>query len=204
MFLFLLVLLTGPEEVVATPIPASPEETARVLASYFPRVEGVVMSVEKDHVTINVGKERGMIEGLVLTIYREESEFFHPLTGRPLGKFEKKLGVVEVDHVEDSLSRGLVLSSHPADPVRRGDRVRMTSGRLPLRVIAESGMDPPLLHTLLFALKETGRFHLITGEEEGEADYLLFLSPREEAVSLELVTAARRGRLAVMEVLFSH
>ncbi|MFY9270031.1 MAG: hypothetical protein WAO55_09825 [Candidatus Manganitrophaceae bacterium] len=141
------------------------DDIAKTVLTYFPKVTGTVVSVEGDRVTVDFGAEKGVGQGILLTVYREKEPFFHPVTGVPLGRFEEVAGTIEVDRVETNrLVARKVDPLDPLDPndsIRVGDGVRLASSRIPLGVVPVSSDGPDFLaRELVSALSETGRFRV--------------------------------------------
>lgn len=135
------------------------DDIAKTVLTYFPKVTGRVVSVEGDQVTVDFGAEKGVGQGILLTVYREKEPFFHPVTGVPLGRFEEVAGTVEVDRVETD--RLVALKVDPGESIRVGDGVRLASSRIPLGVVPVSSEGPDFLaRELVSALSETGRFRV--------------------------------------------
>src|SRR5678815_4286368 len=91
-----------PAEAPATPGPAAPI-TALVeqLVDLFPKVEGEVVEVQGDAVTLALGRRDGVHPGLSLELYRVGREIKHPRTGQVLGRTEESLGGVRVSSVQE-------------------------------------------------------------------------------------------------------
>jgi len=70
----------------------------------FQPVEGVVVSMEGDEIFLDIGATRGGQVGQEYTIYRKGTTFMHPLTGRPLGRYEELLGWAQVRRVQPEFS----------------------------------------------------------------------------------------------------
>ena len=57
----------------------------------FQPVEGLVVGVEGDALYVDLGESGGAQPGQELTIFRKGDEFYHPLTKKPLGRYEETL-----------------------------------------------------------------------------------------------------------------
>ncbi len=135
------------------------DDIAKTVLTYFPKVNGSVTSVDNEIVIVNLGKEKGVTKGVLLTVYREKESFYHPVTGVELGRFEEEIGMIEVDQVEgDHLSARKISIT---EPIRAGDLVRLSAARIPVGVTSLSSDGPDFLATeLVSALSETGRFRV--------------------------------------------
>lgn len=135
------------------------DDIAKTVLTYFPKVNATVTAVESEIVTVDLGKERGITRGVLLTVYREKEPFYHPVTGVQLGRFEEEVGTIEVDQVEGDHLKARKIST--AEPIRAGDLVRLSAARIPVGVTSLSSDGPDFLATeLVSALSETGRFRV--------------------------------------------
>src|SRR5439155_1467283 len=66
----------------------------------FQPVEGIVVSLDGDEIFLDIGATRGAQVGQEYTIFRKGAPFLHPLTGRPLGRYEDVLGWAQVKRVQ--------------------------------------------------------------------------------------------------------
>lgn len=158
-FFFLIFSLDGFAAIDPGIIQGNIDDIAKTVLTYFPKVNGTVASVENETVIVDLGKERGVTKGVLLTVYREKEPFYHPVTGVALGRFEEEVGTVEVDQVErDHLKAGRI---SPGKPILAGDLVRLSAARIPIGVTSLSPEGPDFLATeLVSALSETGRFRV--------------------------------------------
>lgn len=163
------------------------DDIAKAVLSYFPKVSGRVTSIDGDIVTVDLGKEKGVSPGALLTAYREKEPFSHPVTGVPLGRFEETIGTIEIEQVEQDHLKGKALS--PRAQIRVGDRVRISGTRIPIGIALTSEEGPRFLATeLVSALSETGRFRVDllpskAGRNEAAEKndlYLIRLAPSKE------------------------
>jgi hypothetical protein len=139
------------------------------LASLFPKVEGEVIEVQGQVLTVSLGRRDGVRQGLELSIYREGRELRHPRTGELLGKTEQPLGRVSLSQVFEAYSHGSVAQ---AEKVRPGDKVRVSAGKIPLTLLTLSdGVKAPLteavVQELIEELNQTGRFQIFQGDQIG-------------------------------------
>ncbi|MFQ5580324.1 MAG: hypothetical protein ACE5FZ_06905 [Nitrospiria bacterium] len=134
------------------------DDVAKAVATYFPKVLGKVIRIDGDFVEVDLGRREGFSRGTLLTVYREGEAFTHPLTGRVLGRFEEKLGLVEVTKFKaEGLTTTIVRSS---GAMREGDLVRIPATRIPLAVSIHDGTEIFLMDELVSALLETRRFRV--------------------------------------------
>lgn len=117
-------------------LPLSIEDLAYIFSTYFPKVEGSLARVENDRGTINLGKKNGLVKGIVLEIVRPGEPFFHPITHEQMGRFEEKIGYLEVESLDESESSGTLLFT--GQKPESGDIARITSARIPVIITGES------------------------------------------------------------------
>ncbi|MCA1933051.1 MAG: hypothetical protein LDL13_05690 [Calditerrivibrio sp.] len=96
-FFILLVLFTMPAF-------ARFEGLIKSLDDYFSSDSGVVVSIDGNNITTDIGSEKGAYAGKVYKIYRDGVEIKHPITGVVLGKKKTYLGTVKINEVFDKYS----------------------------------------------------------------------------------------------------
>jgi hypothetical protein len=100
----------------------------------FNPVEALVVAVDDDEIFLDVGSGRGAQVGQEYTIFRKGAVFSHPVTGRPLGRYEEVLGYAQVRRVEPDFA-GAVFVPLPDRPrPAPEDGARITRGRLKVAV----------------------------------------------------------------------
>jgi len=120
----------------AEPFSLSIEDLANLFSTYFPKVEGTLSQVENDQGTVNLGEKNGLVKGLVLDIVRPGAPFFHPITHEEMGRFEEKIGLLEVESIEEGVSRGNL--HYSGKKPQTGDIVRITAARIPVLITGEA------------------------------------------------------------------
>jgi hypothetical protein len=147
----------------ASPVTGQPDDIARLILTYFPKVSGSIFKVEGDRVFFKFSPENGMSngisQGLLFTIFQEGEPFFHPVTKVPIGRHEQEIGVVEINSVAADGVTGTII--HANRQIQIGDPLRTSAARIPV-AIAQANRDRPsfMIGELFSALKETGRFKL--------------------------------------------
>lgn len=135
------------------------DDIAKTVLTYFPKVTGKVVSVDGEEVVVDLGKEKGIAKGALLTVYREKEPFYHPVTRVQLGRFEEEAGTIEVEQIEENQLKARKMT--PEESILPGDGVRISSARIPVGVTSLSPDGPGFLITeLISALSETGRFRI--------------------------------------------
>ncbi len=135
------------------------DDIAKTVLTYFPKVSGTVVSIDGEKVIVDLGKEKGVSKGVLLTVYREKDPFYHPVTGVQLGRYEEVIGTVEVERIESDHLEARKIT--PDDEIRPGDGVRISAARIPVGITSLSPEGPNFLTAeLISALSETGRFRI--------------------------------------------
>jgi hypothetical protein len=133
----------------------------------FNPVEGIVVAVENGEIFLDIGTTRGAQVGQEYTIFRKGAVFVHPVTQKPLGRYEDVLGYAQVRRVAGDFCTAtfVALPDRPAPQVEDGARI--TRGRLkvavtPVADITDSRADlrrvPFLIAT---ALERSKRFQVV-------------------------------------------
>ncbi len=157
---------------------ASIDDIAKALVTYFPKVTGKIIAVDKERVIIASENEAGLSEGVLLSAYREGAPFYHPVTHEVLGHFEEEAGEVEVAKVEKGQVTAKALTTAPG----AGNFVRLTAARIPIGITAGAAEgDRYLMNELKSALTETGRF-VVTATPL----YLIMLTSSSHSVKIKM------------------
>jgi len=109
----------------------------------FQPVEGVVVSMEGDEIFLDIGATRGGQVGQEYTIYRKGTTFMHPLTGRPLGRYEELLGWAQVRRVQPEFSVATFVPAPDKPRPVPEDGARITRGRIRIAVAPVFDMTAP-------------------------------------------------------------
>ena len=125
-------------------------------------VEGTVVSVDGTQIFVDLGEASGAQPGQELTVYRKGDVFHHPLTGRPLGRYEEHLGYAQIRRVfpQFSDSTFVPLPDRPAPEV--GDGARVSRGRIKIAVtpmldLTQSGADVRRVPYLIASVLERSK-----------------------------------------------
>jgi hypothetical protein len=100
----------------------------------FPPVEGLVASVEGDRLFIDLTEKNGVRPGQEFSVFRKGDVFRHPITGRPLGRFEDILGYAQIVRVHPQYSEALFVANDGKPAPEPEDGVRITKGRIRVAV----------------------------------------------------------------------
>lgn len=139
------------------------DEIAKKIVALFPKVEGKILSVDKNIVMVNIGVKDGVSPDMRLTVFREGKEFLHPITKVVMGRFETYLGLLEIKEVMEETSLGLILEQK--EEIKTGDKVRITSGRIGIAFIYTEKVDKDTVGSFSEVLEGTGRFRIIEDEK---------------------------------------
>lgn len=133
----------------------------------FQPAEGIVISAEGDEVFLDVNARTGAQVGQEYTIFRKGNPFVHPLTGKPLGRYEDVLGYAHVRRINAEFSVATFVPVPDKPAPRPEDGARITRGRIKVAVtpvldMTESKPDvrrvPFLMAT---ALERSRRFQVV-------------------------------------------
>ena len=126
-------------------------------------VEGAVVAVEdNDRVFVDLNAANGAQPGQELTIYRKGDVFYHPITGKPLGRYEEYLGYVHVRRVFPQFSEGTYVAIPDRPGPQPGDGARISRGRIkiavtPLLDLSHSGADVRRVPYLIASVLERSK-----------------------------------------------
>ncbi len=136
------------------------------LVDLFPKVDGEIMDVKGDSVTLDVGRKNGVQPGLEIEVFREGAEIKHPRTGKVLGREEKTLGRARVTEVQEAFSTAAIVQGTDIKPA---DRFRSSAGKvnlvlLPLLGGVRETLVEAATQELVERLAQTGRFRVTMGD----------------------------------------
>jgi hypothetical protein len=165
-------LALGAAALAAAQSPAGPGPLASVVnqvLALFPKVEGEVIEVQGQNVTLTIGRRDGLQPGIELSLFREGRELKHPKTGEVLGRAEQQLGRVAVTDVQEAFSAGTLVQAKDAKP---GDRVRVSAGKVRLTLVTfvtnvRDNLAELVVQELVNGLNATGRFQVAMGDQVG-------------------------------------
>ncbi len=84
---------------------------ATKISQDLPLVEGYVISVDGDRLTMDIGTNKGLKKGMKCIVYKEGREIIHPMTKKVLGKETEELGEVKLVQVFHEYSVGHVIKT---------------------------------------------------------------------------------------------
>jgi hypothetical protein len=103
-------------------------------ARAFQPAEGLIVGEEGETLYVDLGEGAGAQVGQEFTIFRKGEEFVHPLTGKPLGRFEEMLGYAQIKRVQARFSEARYVPVDGKPRPQIDDGVRITRGRLRIAV----------------------------------------------------------------------
>lgn len=123
---------------------ASLDRLVGQIESMFPPVEGYVISVDGDVLTLDLKQGQAIQSGDRLNIIRYGKDIIHPVTKKKVGRKETDLGSVEITQVRKDFSLGKHID--PEETVRAGDGVRSPFQKLsfiiaPLKIETKKRVD---------------------------------------------------------------
>ncbi len=135
------------------------DDVARAILTYFPKVTGKITSINDGLLGLGLGGGQGLSEGILLTVFREEEAFYHPVTHVNMGKFESQVGTIEIVRLDPTHLSAIPINT--VKEIRVGDLVRLPSTKIPLSIAVNSEKDHLfLLNEIASALGDTGRFQI--------------------------------------------
>ena len=147
-FTFFILTITNPNYALAL----SSTTFARIVSqieSLYPPVEGYVIAVEGNGLTLDLKHGMPVKKGDRLKLIRYGRELFHPVTKKKVGRKETDVGEVEILEVRKDFSRARSLN--PTALPREGDGVRSPFQKLtflvaPPNIKARQKIDAEQLH----------------------------------------------------------
>lgn len=129
---------------VVVPAPAGAGIADRVAATFalmaadfvkaFQPIEAVVVSLEGPEIFLDVSGAGGALVGQEYVVFRKGETFVHPLTGRPLGRYEEILGHAQIVRVYPNFSAAVYLPLPDTPRPRASDGARITRARVRVAV----------------------------------------------------------------------
>jgi hypothetical protein len=95
-------------------------------------------------------------------VYRKGEPFYHPVTGKPLGRYEEQLGYAQIQRVFPQFSDGAFVPIPDRPPPEEGDGARISRGRLkiavtPLLDLSQSDADVRRVPYLIASVLERSK-----------------------------------------------
>ncbi len=110
------------------------------VVSAFPATEGLVVQVEGDRLFLDLTEKSGVQPGQEYSVYRKGEVFRHPITGRPLGRYEDVLGYAQILRMHPQYAEALFVPAEDKPAPQPEDGVRITKGRIRVAVAPATDM----------------------------------------------------------------
>lgn len=130
------------------------------LLSYFPIVNGKVIKIEQDHITLDKGIKDGLKKGQRINLYEESVPLLHPVTGQIIGKSEKNIGTAEIISTEMNIAMAKVLDSQLSSK-KTGELLFKIPKSKIKALFAQGNTEWAIGEAYYRDLKSTERFELI-------------------------------------------
>lgn len=98
------------------------ENLANKFGESLPLVEGYVIKVDGNILTMDMGRTAGLRKGLKCIIYNEGAEVKHPITGEVLGKETKILAEVVVTEAFEKMALARIVRNETGQMISVGDK----------------------------------------------------------------------------------
>lgn len=127
-------LATAAEAGLADRIGATFAFMAEEFVKAFDPLEGMIVAVEGEVVYLDLGERSGVQVGQEFSVFRRGETFHHPVTRKPIGRYESILGSAQVRRVNPEFSEALFVPRRDQPSPRAEDGVRISRGRIKVAV----------------------------------------------------------------------
>jgi hypothetical protein len=164
----------------------------------FPPIEGLVVAADGDRLYMDLSEREGVQPGQEFTVFRKGNVFRHPISQKPLGRYEEILGYAQVQRVLPRFSEALYIAADGKASPAAEDGVRITRGRIraavtPTLDLTTGGADLRRVPFMIaLALDRSKRFQ--TADPTTVQDLLLNQSARVEELLVRPERAVALGR----------
>ncbi|MEW6714284.1 MAG: hypothetical protein AB1306_04230 [Nitrospirota bacterium] len=139
--------------------------------SYFSPVSGEVKESADGVVSISLSDEKDIKNRTRLSVYREGTPFYHPVTKELIGKTDNFTGIIEVTQ-SGSDKRTYTCRTVKGD-IKAGDIIRVTSSKIKLAFFQDRKSAWELSELFYNSLKDSGRFEILEAyADKYEPEYL--------------------------------
>lgn len=167
--------LAGPAHAgLADQVGATFELILQDVVSAFPPIEGLVVQVDGGSIYMDLTKNNGVLAGQEFTLFRKGDVFYHPNSGKPLGRYEEVLGYAQVQRVEAHFSEANFVPIEGRPQPRPEDGVRITRGRIRVAVVPPVDLTTAkadlrrVPFMLALAMDQTRRFQSVDSGQVNE------------------------------------
>jgi hypothetical protein len=136
------------------------------VVSAFPPAEGLVVAAEGDRLFIDLTEKSGVQPGQEYSVFRKGAPFRHPISGRPLGRYEDILGYAQIVRLHPQYSEAVFVPAGGGAAPEPEDGVRITKGRIRVAVVPATDLTRAssdlrrVPFMLANALEQTKRFQV--------------------------------------------
>lgn len=164
----------------------------------FTPLETIVVQVDGDTVYLDAGANTEAQPGQELVVYRKGETFSHPITGKPLGRYEDVLGYAQIRRVHPRYAEALFVPLPDKPRPAPEDGARITRGRIrvavtPVLDLTRNDADLRRVPFMIATILERSKRFLVV-DPLAVNDMLASASVRVEEVLARPERAARVAR----------
>ncbi len=170
--------------------PTALDPLKNAILTFFTPAEGNVIAVKDGLLTAAITNSVPVEPGMRLKVLKKGAEFYHPVTGQPLGRIEEPVGDAEV--INGTSAGGIANATGTAGGIANaagttgaharlkmklldgqaapGDIVRLSGARVRLLFYQLKGVSWGLSEEYYDLLRKTGRFDLLASPLDDEKD----------------------------------
>jgi len=162
------------------------EKLTADIDSMFDRFTGIVVSVEDNNLITDLGRDKGVYEGMELKVYRKNEPIIHPVTKQVLGNKKIYIGDIQITEVFDGYSNAKIVKL--ARSIKPEDLVTMNP---PVEVAVKIEKIPVRLELLLKEEISSARNIIL----KDNADITLTFTQKEEGGIGYTATSTSNGNI---------
>ena len=164
----------------------------------FPPAEGLVVAAEGERLFIDLTEKNGVQPGQEYSVFRKGEVFRHPITGRPLGRYEDVLGYAQIVKVHPQYAEAVFVPEDGKPAPEPEDGVRITKGRIRVAVAPATDLTKAnadlrrVPFMIAHALELTKRFQV--ADPSAVQEHLLSQKTRSEELLVSPGKAKSSGK----------
>jgi hypothetical protein len=164
----------------------------------FPPAEGLVVAAEGERLFIDLTEKNGVQPGQEFSVFRKGEVFRHPITGRPLGRYEDVLGYAQIVKVHPQYAEAVFVPEEGKPAPEPEDGVRITKGRIRVAVAPATDLTKAnadlrrVPFMIAHALELTKRFQV--ADPSAVQEHLLSQKTRSEELLVSPGKAKSSGK----------
>jgi hypothetical protein len=132
--LMVMLVVSSAEAGLADRIGATFSLMAEQFVKAFDPVQGMVVAVEGETVYLDLGENSGVQIGQEFAVFRQGEAFYHPITRKQLGHYERVLGHAQVRRVQAEFSEAAFVGHRDQPWPRSEDGARISRARIKVAV----------------------------------------------------------------------